>query len=42
MCNMERIRLKASERMSFENVDGWTADVGLYNLLNYETTAQVS
>ena len=26
MCNMERIRLTASEEMSFENVDGWTTD----------------
>ena len=27
MWNMERIRPTASEKMSFENVDGWTDDV---------------
>ena len=28
MCNMERIRLTASEEMSFENVDGRRTDNG--------------
>ena len=48
MCNMERIRLTASEEMSFENVDGRTTDDGrmpdacIYYKLTCEPTAQVS
>ena len=50
---MGRIRHTASEKMSFENVDGWTTDDGrrtdgrtpdtfIYYKLTYEPTAQVS
>ena len=47
MWNMERIRLTASEEMSFENVDGRTddgrtPDASIYYKLTYEPTAQVS
>ena len=47
MWNMERIRLTASEEMSFENVDGRmddgrTPDTCIYYMLTYEPTAQVS
>ena len=47
MWNMERIRLTASEEMSFENVDGRTddgraPDTCIYYKLTYEPTAQVS
>ena len=52
MWNMERICLTASEEMSFENVDGRTADdgrtdgqmpdVSIYYKLTCEPTAQVS
>ena len=52
MWNMERIRLTASEEMSFENVDGRrdrrrttdgrTPDARIYYKLTYEPTAQVS
>ena len=48
MCNMERIRLTASEEMSFENVDGRRTDDGrtldacIYYKLTCEPTAQVS
>ena len=54
MCNMERIRLTASEEMSFENVDGRTddgrqttddgrtPDACIYYKLTCEPTAQVS
>ena len=43
---MERIRLTASEELSFENVDGRTdgrtPDASIYYKLTYEPTAQVS
>ena len=53
MWNMERIRLTASEKMSFENVDGRTTDdrrrtdgrtpdTSIYYKLTCEPTAQVS
>ena len=47
MWNMERIRLTASEEMSFENVDGRTTDgrtpdASIYYKLTCEPTAQVS
>ena len=47
MYNMERIGLRASEEMLFENVDGRTTDgrtpgACIYYKLNYEPTAQVS
>ena len=52
MWNMERIRLTASEEMSFENVDGRrttdgrtdgrTPDACIYYKLTCEPTAQVS
>ena len=49
MCYMERIRLTASEEMSFENVDGRRTDDGrrkpdasIYYKLTCEPTAQVS
>ena len=49
MWNMERIRLTASEEMSFENDDGRlttdegrTPDACIYYKLTYEPTAQVS
>ena len=46
MWNMERIRLTASEEMSFENVDGRTdgrrtPDACIYYKLTYEPSAQV-
>ena len=47
MWNMERIRLTASEEMSFEIVDGRTddgrtPDASIYYKLTYEHKAQVS
>ena len=47
MWNMERIRITASEEMSFENVDGRrtdgrTPDASIYYKLTCEPTAQVS
>ena len=54
MWNMERIGLTASEKMSFENVDGRrttdgrttddgrTPDACIYYKLTYEPSAQVS
>ena len=35
MWNMERIRLTASEEMSFENVDGRMTDACIYYKLTY-------
>ena len=40
MCNMERIRLTASEEMSFENIDGWT-DAGCLYVLYYKLTCSL-
>ena len=51
MWDMERIRLTASEEMSFENVDvrtddgrtgGRTPDTCIYYELTYEPTAQMN